>query len=105
MKRKRRHLTSEFKARVAMDALRGEKTTAELAKEYDIAPTQVSEWKKQLQDRVGELFDSHGDRSRERETQDRREAQLERKVGQLVIERDFLVKKCEQLGIHLPEKP
>ena len=46
----------------------------------------LQEWKKQLQDRVGDLFDSHGDRSREREAHDRREAQLERKVGQLVIE-------------------
>ncbi len=99
MKRKRRHLTAEFKARVAMEALKGEKTSAEIAKENEIAPTQVSEWKKQLQDRIGEIFQSKGDRSRERQTHERKEAHLERKVGQLLVERDFLVKKCEQLGI------
>lgn len=99
MKRKRRHLTAKFKARVAMEALKGLKTSAEIAKENEIAPTQVSEWKKQLQDRIGEIFQSKGDRSREHQIHEKKEAHLERKVGQLVVERDFLVKKCEQLGI------
>lgn len=44
MKRKRRHLTVEFKARVALEALKGEKTAAEIARENDIAPAQISEW-------------------------------------------------------------
>ena len=48
MKRKRRHLTAEFKARVALEAIKGEKTAAEIARENDIAPAQISEWKKQL---------------------------------------------------------
>lgn len=44
MKRKRRHLTAEFKARVALEALKGEKTTAEIARENDIGPAQICEW-------------------------------------------------------------
>ena len=110
MKRKRRHLTAEFKARVALEAIKGEKTAAEIARENDIAPAQISEWKKQLEDRLGEVFQSKGERSRELQSQERKEARLERKIGQLVIEKDFLLKKCQQLGIDatgatLAEKP
>ena len=99
MKRKRRHLTAEFKARVALEAIKGEKTAAEIARENDIAPAQISEWKKQLENRLGEVFQSKGERSKELQSQERKEARLERKIGQLVIEKDFLVKKCVQLGI------
>ncbi|MEM7603001.1 MAG: transposase [Verrucomicrobiota bacterium] len=104
MKRKRRHLTAEFKARIALEAIKGEKTAAEIARENDIAPAQISEWKKQLEERLGEVFQSKGERSKERQCQERKEARLERKIGQLVIEKDFLVKKCKQLGIDPNEK-
>ena len=97
--RKRRHLTAEFKARVALEAIKGEKTAAEIARENDIAPAQISEWKKQLEDRLGEVFQSKGERSKELRAQEQKEARLERKIGQLVVEKDFLVKKCKQLGI------
>ena len=105
MKRKRRHLTAEFKARVALEAIKGEKTAAEIARENDIAPAQISEWKKQLEERLGEVFQSKGERSKELQSQEKKEAQLERKIGQLVIEKDILVKKCKQLGIAPTEKP
>jgi transposase len=52
MKRKRRHLTAEFKARVAAEALKGEKSILQIAQENDIAPTQVSTWKKELEDHM-----------------------------------------------------
>lgn len=105
MKRKRRHLTAEFKARIALEAIKGEKTAAEIARENDIAPAQISEWKRQLEERLGEVFQTKGERSRDLQAQERKEARLERKIGQLVIERDFLVKKCEQLGIDPNERP
>jgi len=105
MKRKRRHLTAEFKARVALEAIKGEKTAAEIARENDIAPAQISEWKKQLEERLSEVFQSKGERSKELRAQEQKEARLERKVGQLVIEKDFLVKKCEQLRIDPNERP
>ena len=105
MKRKRRHLTAEFKARIALEALKGEKTAAEIARENDIAPTQICEWKKQLEERLCEVFQSKGERSKELQVQETKEARLERKIGQLVIEKDFLLKKCKQLGIDTSEKP
>jgi transposase-like protein len=105
VKRKRRHLTAEFKARVALEAIKGEKTAAEIARENDIAPAQICEWKKQLEERLGEVFQNKGERSKELRAQERKEARLERKIGQLVIEKDFLVKKCKELGIDPNERP
>jgi hypothetical protein len=51
------------------------------------------------------VFQSKGERSKELQSEETKEAQLERKIGQLVIEKDFLPKKCEQLGIDPSEKP
>ena len=56
-KRKRRHLTAEFKARVAKEALKEEKSIQQIAQDNDIAPTQVSAWKKELEERMSELFE------------------------------------------------
>ena len=104
-KRKRRHLTAEFKARVAKEALREEKSIQQIAQGNDIAPTQVSAWKKELEERMSELFERKNTASDAAKKSDKQAARLERKVGQLVIEKEFLEKKCEQLGIDLSERP
>jgi transposase len=105
MKRKRRHLSAEFKARVALEALKGIRTVNDIAQENDIAPTQVSAWKKELESRLPEVFEGKGEAARELSKKERREGKLERKIGQLVIEKEFLEKKCGELGIDLSEKP
>ena len=83
MKRKRRHLSAEFKARVALEALKGIRTINDIAQENDIAPTQVSAWKKELEGRLPEVFEGKGAVMRERANKDVREGRLERKIGQL----------------------
>ena len=103
--RKRRHLTAEFKARVAKEALKEEKSIQQIAQDNDIAPTQVSAWKKELEERMSELFERKNAVSDAAKKSDKQAARLERKVGQLVIEKEFLEKKCEQLGIDLSERP
>jgi len=105
MKRKRRHLTAEFKARVAFEALKEEKTIQQIAIDEDVAPTQISAWKKELQERMGELFERKNAASDNARKSEQQTARLERKVGQLVIEKEFLEKKCVQLGIDLSERP
>ena len=105
MKRKRRHLSAEFKARVALEAQRGIRTVNDIAQENDVAPSQVSAWKKELESRVEEIFQGKGAAALELARKEAREVKLERKVGQLVIERDFLEKKCEQLGADLSARP
>lgn len=105
MKRKRRHLTAEFKARVATEAIKEEKSIQQIAQENDIAPTQVSAWKKELQDRMIEIFERKNAAGKQLRHQEKRGGHLERKIGQLVIEKEFLEKKCKQLGIDLSERP
>ncbi len=105
MKRKRRHLTAEFKARVATEALKEEKSIQQIAQENDIAPTQVSTWKKELEDRMSEIFERKNAADKQLRQHEKRGGQLERKIGQLVIEKEFLEKKCKQLGIDLSERP
>ena len=105
MKRKRRHLTPEFKARIAKEALLGVKTIQEIARINEIAPSQVSAWKRELEERMSELFERANAADEGAKKAERQTARLERKVGQLLIEKEFLEKKCDQLGVDLSERP
>jgi transposase-like protein len=105
MKRSRRTHSAEFKARVALEALKGIKTISQIAQDEGIHPVQVSTWKKELQEGVSSVFASGAAQRHDAEKAERVQARLERKVGQLTIESDFLKKKCDQLGIDLSEKP
>lgn len=105
MKRKRRTHSAEFKARIALEALKGLKTINQIAQDEGIHPVQVSTWKKELLDRLPEVFASAASDRVDADKAERDRARLERKVGQLVIEKEFLEKKCVELGIDLNEKP
>ena len=97
MKRHRRKHTSEFKARVALEAIKGLKTMSEIAAEYEIHPVMVSNWKKEMLEHLAEIFENKN--ARKDKDNDREKEQLHGKVGQLTMEVDFLEKKCRQLGI------
>jgi len=99
MTRKRRTHSPEFKARVALEALKELKPIHQIASENEVYPAQVAQWKKELKARMAELFERKNGRSKEAEEEKRRIASLERKVGQLTIERDWLEKKSKELGI------
>ena len=94
-------------ARVDLEAIKSQKTINQIARAEGVLPVQVSAWKKELQGRMPEVFQS-GAKDREG-TEDAERArarlELERKVGQLTIENEFLEKKCELLGIDLGERP
>ena len=99
MKRKRRNHSPEFKARIAMEAMKGIKPIHEIAAENEIHPVQVSQWKKELAERMSELFERKNGRNEEAIQDKKMIERLERKVGQLTIERDWLAKKSKELGI------
>ena len=84
----RRRFTGEFKARVALDALRGDKTVQEIAAKHKVHPTRVSTWKRQAVEGLGEVFSNGPERERQDHEGEVRE--LHAKIGQLTIERDFL---------------
>ncbi len=98
MKAKRKRHEPEFKARVALEALKGEKTIQQIAKEYEIHAVQVSDWKKAMLERMPEIFSSGRKKSPE-EQYEREKAQLHAKIGQQAVEIDFLTKKSKQLGL------
>ena len=87
MKRSRRNHTSKFKARVALEALRGEATLTELGSRHGVHPTQIAAWRKQALEHLSEVFD-HG--SPVLEDAERHIRDLRAKVGELTMERDFL---------------
>ena len=84
----RRRFTAEFKARVALEALRGDKTIQELAAKHKVHPNQVSTWKRQAVDGLGEVFSNGVDRAR-RDHESEIHG-LHAKIGELTVERDFL---------------
>jgi transposase-like protein len=98
MKSKRRRHDPEFKARVAIEALKNIKTASEIAKEFEIHPAQVSDWKKQMLDGVSELFGAGKKKSTEEELEAQKD-KLHAKIGQQAVEIDFLKKKSKQLGL------
>ncbi len=99
MTKKRRTHSPEFKARVALEALKGVKPVHQIAADNEIHPVQVSQWKKELQERMAEIFERKNGRSKEANQDQQHIERLERKVGQLVVERDWLAKKSKELGI------
>jgi transposase-like protein len=85
----RRKHSPDFKKKIALEAIREQKTINQIAKEFQVHPVQVSEWKKQLLEGCGLVFSGDScQESREDEI-----AALERKIGRLCIENDFLKKK------------
>ena len=87
---KRRQFSADFKAKVALEAVRGEKTMAQLASEHGVHANQISQWKKQLLDSLPEVFG----RRREQEARDQAELveRLYRRIGELTVETDWLKK-------------
>ena len=99
MKKPRRNHSPAFKARVAMEAVRGIKTVAEIAAENKLHPAQVTKWKHELTKSAPELFERKNAPDIEKLGLEKNCERLERKVGQLVIEKEWLEKKCAELGI------
>lgn len=88
---KRNHFTSKHKARVALEAIKGDRTINEIAQDHGVHPTQVSVWKKELLENVDSLFDGkRGPKPTNAQTDPDR---LYAKIGQLNMELDWLKKK------------
>ena len=91
MKQNRRKHSPSLKAKVALEALKGEETIAELANRFEVHPNQVRKWKKALAEGAASIFG--GDHDQERKASEALTAQLYQQIGQLKVERDFLESK------------
>lgn len=89
-KRPRRNHSPDFKAKAAMAAIRGDKTMAEIAQEYDVHPNQIREWKQRLITKADQLFQNG--RTRDHDGSEERVQELCAKIGELTMERDTLSK-------------
>ncbi len=90
MSRKRKQYSSEFKAKVALEALKNEETVAQLAARYEVHPTMIHTWKRNLLEGAADIFDKgHKTNKQSEVTVD----ELYRHIGKLKVERDFLSRK------------
>ena len=101
MKRKRKQYSGAFKAKVGLEAITGIKTVAQLARDYQVHPMLVSQWKGIIRERLPEVFEKGkpiGDDS------ERTIAALHQKIGELTVNLDWLKKKSKQLGLSLRDE-
>ena len=93
-RRKRRNHSPEFKAKVAIAALKGDKTLAELAQHFDVHPNQITDWKTQLLERSSIVFGEKLEKESGPDIQT-----MQAKIGQLALENDFLEKALTKAGL------
>ena len=94
-RRPRRNHSPAFKAQVALEAVRGDKTLAELAQKHDLHPTQIIKWRKQLLDRAADVFGA--DSKPDEPVIDLKD--LHAKIGLLTLENDFLQGALSKAGL------
>ena len=96
MRSMRKKIEPALKAKVAIEAIKGEKTVAEIASQFGVHPNQVSQWRKKVMEALPDLFATR----RKKKDRDSEELQSElyRQIGKLKVEVDWLKKKSEQLN-------
>ena len=90
--------TNAYKAKIALEAIKAEKTVAELSSEYGVHSTQINNWKKQLQEGMPSLFETGRER-KDRAAQEAKQEQLYQQIGKLQVEVEWLRKKSMDLGL------
>lgn len=86
----KKNYSAAFKSRVALEAIRGEKTMAEIASQFEVHPNQVTKWKKQALEAMPDIF---ADKRRKKKKDKENSDELYRQIGQLKVELDWLKKK------------
>ena len=92
----RRSHSSAFKAKVAFEAMKKEKTIAQLSSEYGVHPNLINQWKRRVMQEPPEIFSKK--RSKQKQDTEELVSELYRQIGQLKVEVDWLKKKSEQLN-------
>lgn len=93
----RKKFEPAYKARVALEAFKGEKTLAQISSEYGVHVNQISQWKKELTQRAAELFAKHGNPQAKQQHEDLTD-KLHKTIGELTMENNWYKKKLQILG-------
>ena len=93
----RKRYDMDFKAKVAIEAMKGEKTLQELALQFEVHPNMIAQWKRQLIEQASQLFEKAGKGNAVAEAAEHKTDQLFQQIGQLQVENDYLKKKYRQL--------
>jgi transposase-like protein len=101
MKKRRKQYSAEFKSRVGLEALLGLRPISDISREYEVHPTQVNKRKREIRERLPEVFE-HGDRRCGEKADEKHIEQLHAKIGQLSVEVDWL--KKVQAAAHTAER-
>jgi len=96
MARRRNRPDAGFKAKIALAAVKEAKTVSELASQYEVHPTQIHRWKRQLLEQIEGIFSSPRSRSQETQDQEALVAELYEQIGRLKMELEWLKKKAAQ---------
>lgn len=87
----RRRFSAQFKAKVAIEAIKGQRTIAQLAGQYEVHPNQITQWKKQLLEAADQVFSRR--QESDRQSQNELTGKLYQQIGQMKVELDWLQKK------------
>ena len=98
MKKSRRKFNPEFKAKVAIEALKERETLKELAERFEIHPNQISQWKQEFLEKSSSVFESDKTQKKSNSKQETSTAQLYEKIGRLEMENEFIKKNLKKLG-------
>lgn len=93
-RRQRRKHSTLFKSKVALAALKGDKTITELAAQFEVHPNQITDWKRQLQESAAIVFGEKREKEKEPDIQ-----RMQAKIGQLALENDFLENALIKAGL------
>lgn len=91
MKRHRRQFSPDWKAKIALEAIKGQRTIQEIASQYEVHPNLVTHWKRELLERAAEIFSSG--KTQETKADEELKAELYQQIGKLQVEVDWLKKK------------
>lgn len=87
----RKQHSGAFKAKVALEAIKAQRTISELASEYGVHPNQITKWKKQAMDGLASIFSNHKEKAEKKSRQ--LESELYKQIGQMKVELDWIKKK------------
>jgi transposase-like protein len=95
MKKNRRKFSSQFKAKVAIEALKEKETLTELAKRFEVHPNQISQWKREFLDNADKAFEN----GEKKQVEGPDVKDLFQQIGELKVENDFLKKSLRKIGL------